>query len=191
MPPSPAKLMRKFRQYRGVLVTISAAYATAWKTEVEEPYSLALVLFASACHRWRKDSHPPFRKYLAVFVRRGLNDEQKTRITRARLLPRVPLDDAPARSEGFDLTLFVESLSPDAREAVRAALTEVAARTRGDTGGTGGRTRGAQGGRVRADVRHAPSRTAVEDHIMRTRRWTRDRTRRAFQEIQEALTTNG
>lgn len=185
--------MRRFRRYRGLLYSISAAYAVSWKCEVEEPMSLALVLFCDSCWRW--DGRTPFKKYLAYRVRWGLNDEGRVRSARAKKMKAHSLDSLQERSaidstfkwrdaevekrSTFDVREFIDSLSPDAREAVRLALGTGGSSTRGYKGGTGGRTRGVQGGRM--------SRERLTD-ILTRRGWTRQRARSAFKEVQEALT---
>lgn len=110
--PTPRQLMRRYAKYRGLCYSISAAFAAAWRTEVEETLSLALVLFCDSCWRW--DGSTPFKKYLAQRLRWGLNDEGKVRAARAKKLTRVPLLDMPqaqaqAQSE-FDLKEFLDSL---------------------------------------------------------------------------------
>jgi hypothetical protein len=188
--PTPKQLMKRYRKYRGLVYSISAAFAVAWGVEVAEPMSLALVLFCDSCWRW--DGRVPFRKYLAQRLRWGLNDEGRQRKLRAKLLTRVPLLDYPQaeRESQFDLKEFLASMSEDARIAVRLALS-----TGGDTGGslklprTGGyrgRYRGVQGART-GGYRGHPSREYLEEVLRAKRGWTRARSRKAFKEIQEAL----
>lgn len=173
--PTPKTLMKRYRKYRGLLYSISAAFAVAWKCEVEEPLSLALVLFCDACWRYDPQRNNSFRKYLTYRVRWGLTDEGKVRASRAKALHRVPLLDLPQARSEFDLTEFIESLSPDARLAVSLALSGTGG---SGTGGYRGRVQGGTGGRM--------SRERLTD-ILSRRGWTRARSRQAFAEVREAL----
>lgn len=167
---TPRILMLRWEKYRGLVFSISAAFAADWRCEVEEPYSLAILLFADAAHRW--DGRVPWKKFLAMHIRQGLCKEQRRRVRRLRLLKQVVLTDYEGRPEPrvFDADLFVADLSPDAREAVRLAL-----------------NKGAKKVYKGAGRRPKPmTKTELEKRLIR-RGWTRARARTAFEEIRRNL----
>jgi hypothetical protein len=135
---TPKRLMKRFRRYKGLLFCISSAFAVDWKCEPEEPYSLSLVLFTQACYEYDESRCDSFKKFLAFWVRRGLSYEQKRRVREAKHLRLLHEgEEVEHRYHSFDLSQFLESLSEDGREIVRAALNKG-----GLSPGTGGRTRG-------------------------------------------------
>lgn len=188
---SPRKLMQKFKEYKGLLYCVSAAFAVNWKCETEEPYSLALVLFADACHRY--DGSIPFGKWVASYVRKGLLIEQRERFRENRKVRFFEeLNSHPERKSEFELKQFVESLSEDGRAIVGIAL-DVCQPEQGGVGDNarlgklykGGKLRRTGGSRPR--VQPPVTRAELETIMNRRRGWGRLRTRAAISEVEAAL----